>query len=78
MVVVAVLIDLYFSLAIRTFYLNLANGGEMTVEEEKMHFAKLEQEKREQRKRMINKQREDQYLREQKIKDSQEEKLKKP
>ena len=41
-VIVAVLLDLYFSLAIRTFYLNLANGGEMTLDEEKAYFDKVE------------------------------------
>jgi hypothetical protein len=48
-VIVAVLLDLYFSLAIRTFYLNLANGGEMTLDEEKAYFDKVEQDKREMR-----------------------------
>jgi hypothetical protein len=46
LVVVSVLIDLYFSLAVRTFYLNLANGGEMTEQEERAYFAKIEREKR--------------------------------
>lgn len=39
--VVSVLIDLYFSLAIRTFYLNLLNGGELTLEEEREYEEKL-------------------------------------
>ena len=42
LVVVSVLIDLYFSLAIRTFYLNLAEGGEMTIEEERIYLQKIE------------------------------------
>lgn len=35
MVVISTLFDLYFSLAIRTFYLNLANGCELSEAEEK-------------------------------------------
>ena len=46
MVVISTLFDLYFSLAVRTFYLNLANGGELTEAEER-ELLRKEREKRE-------------------------------
>jgi len=45
MVVISTLFDLYFSLAVRTFYLNLAHGGEVTEEEER-EYERKEKEKR--------------------------------
>ncbi len=51
MVVISTLFDLYFSLAVRTFYLNLANGNELSPEEE-LEFERQEKIKK-QRERLV-------------------------